>query len=112
MVGRRFLGAAAALAAAGALLWQSQAVASGVRAGLEACAAVRPNGYYASMAVAWAVSVCFAKYPEKTRPLLAEGRLDDETQNKAIQKIVDSFRVAEWDKSWVRTLRRPKVRKS
>jgi len=79
---------------------------------LEACAAVRPNGYYASMAVAWAVSVCFAKYPEKTRPLLAEGRLDDETQNKAIQKIVDSFRVAEWDKSWVRTLRRPKVRKS
>ena len=40
MVGRRFLGAAAALAAAGALLWQSQAVASGVRAGLEACAAV------------------------------------------------------------------------
>ena len=40
MVGRRFLGAAAALAAAGALLWQSQAVASGVRAGLEACTAV------------------------------------------------------------------------
>ena len=32
---------------------------------LEACAAVRPSGYYASMAVAWAVSVCFAKYPEK-----------------------------------------------
>lgn len=28
---------------------------------LEACAAVRPSGYYASMAVAWAVSVCFAK---------------------------------------------------
>ena len=53
-----------------------------------------------------------AKYPEKTRPLLAGGRLDDETQNKAIQKIVDSFRVAEWDKSWVRTLRRPKERKS
>ena len=79
---------------------------------LEACAAVRPSGYYASMAVAWAVSVCFAKYPEKTRPLLAGGRLDDETQNKAIQKIVDSFRVAEWDKSWVRTLRRPKERKS
>ena len=40
---------------------------------LEACAAVRPNGYYASMAVAWAVSVCFAKYPEKTRPLLKDG---------------------------------------
>ena len=53
-----------------------------------------------------------AKYPEKTRPLLAGGRLDDETQNKAIQKIVDSFRVAEWDKSWVRTLRRSKERKS
>ena len=36
----------------------------------------------ASMAVAWGVSVCFAKYPEKTRPLLAGGRLDDETQKQ------------------------------
>ncbi len=73
---------------------------------LEACVRVRPAGYYAMMAVAWAVSVCFAKYPERTRPVLAGGGLDDETQNKAIQKIVDSYRVTEEDKRFVRSLRR------
>ncbi len=78
---------------------------------LEACAAVRPEGYYASMAVAWAVSECFARYPEKTRPLLAGGRLDDETRNKAVRKIADSFRVAERDKAWARALRHRKARK-
>lgn len=78
---------------------------------LEACACVRPAGFYARMAVAWAVSVCFAKYPERTRSVLAGGRLDDETQNRAIQKIVDSFRVAGEDKAYVRTLRRAGIGK-
>ena len=58
------------------------------------------------MGKAWAVSVCFAKYPARTRPLLSGGWLDDGTQNRAIQKIVDSFRVAGEDKAYVRTLRR------
>lgn len=73
---------------------------------LEACAELRPAGYYAMMGVAWAVSVCYVKFPEATRELLEGRRLDDETQNKAIQKIVDSFRVGEEDKCRVRALRR------
>lgn len=77
---------------------------------LDACMRMRPAGFYAMMGVAWAVSVCFAKYPEQTRPVLSGGGLDDETQNMAIRKIVDSLRVAEADKRWVRTLRRPVVR--
>lgn len=73
---------------------------------LEACVSVRPSGFYAMMAVAWAVSVCFARYPDRTKPVLAGGQLDDETQNRAIRKIVDSFRVTDEDKRWARTFRR------
>ena len=73
--------------------------------------AVRCEAYYARMGVAWAVSVCFAKYPARTRPLLSGGWLDDGTQNRAIQKIVDSFRVAGEDKAYVRTLRRAGIGK-
>lgn len=79
---------------------------------LEACTAVPPVGYYDTMAVAWAISVCYVKYPEQTRSVLVGGKLNDETQNKAIQKIVDSFRVTAEDKSFVRTLRRTVRRNS
>lgn len=78
---------------------------------LEACASVRPSGFYAMMAAAWAVSVCFVKYPDRTRPVLAGGRLEDGTQNQAIRKILDSSRVTAEDKCHVRTLRRVVARK-
>lgn len=70
---------------------------------LDACASVRPSGYYSRMAVAWAVSVCYVKYPEPTFALLKKGFLDAETQNKAIRKIVESFRVSEEGKCLARS---------
>lgn len=73
---------------------------------LEVCAGLRPAGYYDMMGVAWAVSVCYVKYPEHTLPLLESGRLDPETQNRAIGKILDSFRVNDEDKRRARALRR------
>lgn len=60
--------------------------------------AICHEGYYVKMAVAWAVSVCFVKYPVPTERYLASNRLDDFTQNKAIQKIRESFRVTPADK--------------
>lgn len=73
---------------------------------LEACARLRPAGYYAMMGVAWAVSVCYVKYPDETAGLLMGGRLDDETQNMAVRKISDSFRVSEESKRRARAWRR------
>ena len=77
---------------------------------LDACVRMCPTAFYARMAVAWVVSVCFAKYPEQTRPVLAGSGLDDETQQMAIRTIVDALRVTAEDKQWVRTLRRTAVR--
>lgn len=62
--------------------------------------------YYVLMAVAWCVSMCFIKYPGKTLSLLTSHGLDRETHNKAIQKCVESYRVTERDKAYLRALKR------
>lgn len=51
---------------------------------------IRHEGYYVKMAVAWAVSVCYVRFPGKTQSYLEQNRLDDFTYNKALQKIVES----------------------
>lgn len=51
---------------------------------------IRHEGYYVKMAVAWAVSVCYVKFPEKTMHYLDNNRLDDFTYHKALRKITES----------------------
>ena len=60
------------------------------------------EGYYYKMGSAWALSVCFIKYPEKTEPYLFAPSLDKEIRNKAIQKICDSYRVEKEKKEELR----------
>ncbi len=61
--------------------------------------------YYINMAVAWAISVAFVKFRDKTLPLLEEKTLMPDVQNKAIQKIRDSYRVSKEDKELVKCLK-------
>lgn len=51
------------------------------------------EAYYARMAVAWAVSMCFVKYPEETMVYLKNNKLDKETYLKSLQKICESLKV-------------------
>lgn len=60
--------------------------------------AIRHEGYYVRMAVAWAISVCYVKFPDETLEFLAQGSLDTFTHNKAIQKIGESYRVSKENK--------------
>ena len=53
-----------------------------------------------------AVSVCFVKYPGKTRELLESDRLEIWTHNKSIQKIRESLRVPAEVKEELKGLRR------
>lgn len=74
---------------------------------LELLGGIRHEGYYARMGVAWAVSVCFIKFPERTMRWLREAcPLDDWTFNKSLQKIVESYRVTDADKAAVRAMKR------
>lgn len=66
---------------------------------------VEHPGYYVKMAVAWAVAEAYVKEKEKATELLKECCLDRETQNKAIQKIRDSYRVTAADKDVVKQYR-------
>jgi len=59
---------------------------------------IKNKAYYVQMAVAWTISVCYVKFPEKTEEFLLKNRLDDFTHNKSIQKIGESFRVENSDK--------------
>lgn len=61
--------------------------------------------YYTKMGVAWAVATAYAKYPAATKVLLDKQMLDPWTHNKAIQKMIESYRVSEDDKVMLRTLK-------
>ena len=67
---------------------------------------VNHDGYYVKMAAAWAVSICFIKFPEKTMNFLKNNNLDCFTYNKSLQKITESLRVDKETKAIIRSLRR------
>ena len=67
---------------------------------------IQHQGYYVKMAVAWNLSVCYVRFPEKTMAYLKVSKLDDWTYNKSIQKMVESFRVSVEDKEKLRKMKR------
>lgn len=67
---------------------------------------VEHPGYYVRMAVAWAVSICYVKFPEQTEGFLLKNRLEDFTFNKSIQKIIESRCVSQQTKDRLRRLKR------
>ena len=67
---------------------------------------IKSDKYYVQMAIAWLLAESFIKQKEKTKEYLKNNKLDNFTHNKAIQKIIDSYRVSQEDKEFVRTLRR------
>ncbi len=64
--------------------------------------------YYSSMGVAWAVSVCYVKFPATTEEWLKRCALDTPTFNRSIQKICESLRVEAPDKLRLRAMKRPR----
>lgn len=71
---------------------------------LECYAAIHHPDYYVKMAVAWALSVCYVKFPQQTYDLLARGTLDAETLQKTVRKINESLRVDKASKQIVTQL--------
>lgn len=70
---------------------------------------VHHDGYYVKMAVAWALSVCYVKFPDVTMEYLKNAdSLDDFTYNKALSKITESLRVSAEDKAVIRAMKRKK----
>ena len=67
---------------------------------------IHHDGYYVKMAVAWAVSICFVHFEEKTMDFLKNNELDDFTYNKSLQKICESLRVDKDTKILIKSMKR------
>ena len=74
---------------------------------LEVLDSLKNEKYYCKMAVAWAIATAWAKQREKTYCFMQEGNntLDDWTYNKAIQKMLESYRVSDEDKDMLRKMK-------
>ncbi len=67
---------------------------------------IKTDKYYVQMAIAWLLSVSFIKQKDKTIKYLKNNKLDNFTHNKAIQKIIESYRVTKEEKEFIKTLKR------
>lgn len=72
---------------------------------LEMVANIRSDEYYINMMIAWYFATALAKQYDVTIKYIEEQRLDIWTHNKAIQKAIESYRVTDEQKKYLRTLR-------
>lgn len=73
---------------------------------LYAVAALHSDEYYVNMAAAWYMSYALVRQYEKTLPLMEGNVLDKWVHNKSIQKAVESYRIGEARKAYLKSLRR------
>lgn len=69
-------------------------------------AAKQSDEYYINMMVAWYFATALAKQFEHTIPIFIQGLLPHRTHNKAIQKAIESRRISDAKKIYLRTLKK------
>ncbi len=67
---------------------------------------IKSNQYYVQMAVAWAISICLIKFYDKTINYLKTSHIDKFTYNKALQKAIESYRITDEQKSFLRKMKK------
>jgi 3-methyladenine DNA glycosylase AlkD len=72
---------------------------------IELVAGIRSEEYYVNMMIAWYFATALAKQYEEALPYIQEQRLEKWTHNKAIQKAVESYRIGDEAKAYLRTLK-------
>ena len=71
----------------------------------EMVAKLRSREYYVNMMIAWYFATALAKQYEIVLPFIEGKKLDDWTHNKAIQKSVESYRITEEHKKYLKSLK-------
>ncbi len=72
----------------------------------EMVAKIRSEEYYVNMMIAWYFATALAKQYESILPFIEEKKLDTWTHNKAIQKSIESFRIKDEQKKYLKILKR------
>ena len=71
----------------------------------EMVAGIRSEEYYVNMMIAWYFATALAKQYDAVLPFLTEKRLEIWTHNKTIQKAVESYRITDEQKTYLKTLK-------
>lgn len=71
----------------------------------EMVAKIRSDEYYINMMIAWYFATALAKQYDSILPFIEEKRLSVWTHNKAIQKSVESYRITDEQKTYLRRLK-------
>lgn len=75
---------------------------------IDALKEIASDHYYVQMGIAWYLATALAKQYESTVPYIEAERFSVPVHNKAIQKAVESFRVSDEHKAYLKTLKRKK----
>lgn len=66
---------------------------------------IKPTTYMAKMGYAWMLATMMAKFPDKTLDFMKNHVIDTWTYNKAIQKMLESFRVSKEHKMILKNMK-------
>lgn len=72
---------------------------------LEMVSTIQSNEYYLNMMIAWFFATALAKQWDETIPYIERKALDKWTHNKAIQKAIESYRIDDDKKQYLRKLK-------
>ncbi|MGI5978515.1 MAG: DNA alkylation repair protein [Oscillospiraceae bacterium] len=72
---------------------------------LERVAVLRSEEYYINMMIAWFFATALAKQWDASLPYVTQRRLDRWCHNKTIQKAVESYRITDEQKAYLKTLK-------
>ena len=72
---------------------------------LETVSNIRSDEYYVNMMIAWYFATALAKQYESVIPFIENNSLDIWTHNKAIQKAVESLRISDEKKEYLKSLK-------
>lgn len=71
---------------------------------LEEVSIIKSKEYYANMMIAWFFATALAKQYEAAVPYIEQRRLASWTHNKTIRKAIESYRITDEHKAYLRTL--------
>lgn len=66
---------------------------------------IHSKEYYVNMMIAWFFATALAKQYQDTIPYLIDQKLDKWTHNKTIQKAIESYRITNEQKEYLKTLK-------
>ena len=78
---------------------------------LKLITSIKSEDYYVNMARAWYIATALAKQYEFAVKVIEEKRLDVWTHNKSIQKAIESYRISDKNKVYLKALKLKNVPK-